>query len=169
MDGWRALREMRFDWVLMNMRMFGLRLCAALPAGDLPSPGLAAAPPVSASSPAQVLDAGALARLRELDPEGVNHLLERVVAAFETSIARLMPQMQDARRSGDRTGMRHVAHTLKSSSASVGAVRLSQLCGEIEAMVRQERSDGLDECVDAMTAEAQVVLKALKQLLDAET
>ena len=79
-----------------------------------------------------------------------------------------MPLMQDARRSGDRAGIRHVAHTLKSSSASVGATLLSQLCAEIEAMVRQEHREDLDQRIDAMALEVQVVLSALQQTLVAK-
>ena len=48
--------------------------------------------------------------------------LDRVLRAFETSVARLLPQLEAARTSGDRAGIRHVAHTLKSSSASIGKI-----------------------------------------------
>jgi hypothetical protein len=110
------------------------------------------------------LDAGALQRLRELDPTGANRLLERVFHAFETSAARLLPQMHEAHRAGDHAGVRHVVHTLKSSSASIGAIKLSQLCAEIEAMIRLETLDGLPARLDLMDRETAVVLKALKNV-----
>ncbi|HEX6707114.1 MAG TPA: response regulator [Albitalea sp.] len=116
-----------------------------------------------------VLDAGALERLRELDPKGENQLLARVIKAFETSAARLVPQLQDARRAQDHAGIRHVAHTLKSSSASIGAVKLSQLCAEIETKIRTDKVENIDERVDAMCVEVEIVLQALKRLLDATT
>ena len=115
-----------------------------------------------------VLDAGALDRLRELDPQGKNQLLARVAKAFETSTERLVPQLKDARRAAEPATVRHVAHTLKSASASIGALKLSQMCAEIEAMVRTERLDGLYDRVDSMCAEIELVLMALKRLpLDA--
>jgi CheY-like chemotaxis protein len=114
-----------------------------------------------------ILDAEALQRLRELDPRGENQLLSRVIKAFDTSASRLVPQVQGAMRAGDHAGVRHVAHTLKSSSASIGAMKLSQMCAEIEARIRTERLDQLDARVEAMCAEVQVVLQALKRLLDA--
>ena len=80
-----------------------------------------------------------------------------------------MPQLQDACRACDHTGIRHVAHTLKSSSASIGAIKLSQLCAEIETRIRTDRLENLDELVGAMTTEAEIVLQALKRLLDAKT
>ncbi|MBL0092287.1 MAG: Hpt domain-containing protein [Piscinibacter sp.] len=51
-----------------------------------------------------------------------------MLKAFETSVARLAPQLDESRRSGDRAGIRHVAHTLKSSSASIGALKAVPSC-----------------------------------------
>jgi HPt (histidine-containing phosphotransfer) domain-containing protein len=116
------------------------------------------------SSTNQVLDEAALQRLRELDPGGQNHLLERVLSAFEASILRLGPQLAEARQRKDMAGIRHVAHTLKSSSASIGALGLSRLCAEIEAAVRQEAPEGLAALLDDVDRELAVVLKAVQPL-----
>jgi signal transduction histidine kinase/DNA-binding response OmpR family regulator len=151
---------------LLAMLTRNLTLSAPVPSQDAPPPGApsAAAAPVASAAP--VLDEVALARLRELDPKGENKLIERVMRAFETSVARLLPQLEESRRAGDRAGIRHVAHTLKSSSASIGAIKLSQLCADIEAMIRLDKADGLDARVDAMCAEVEIVLQALRDLLD---
>jgi HPt (histidine-containing phosphotransfer) domain-containing protein len=113
---------------------------------------------------ATVLDATALAGLRGLDPTGVNRLLERVVKAFQGSLDRLLPQLLDAQANGDTAGIRHVAHTLKSSSASIGAMRLSGLCAELETAVRSGALDGLRERIEALCAEVERVKPALEQL-----
>lgn len=150
---------------------------AAIPANELPMPAtvspttpespLPAGPAAADGMAARaVLDAQALDRLRELDPKGENHLIERVLQAFETSVARLGPQLEASRRSGDRAGIRHVAHTLKSSSASIGALALSQHCAVVEAMIRQDSPDDLDAPLAALSAELDVVLQALRSLLD---
>ncbi len=94
-------------------------------------------------------------------------MLARVLKAFETSAARLVPQVEQSMRVSDHAGVRHVAHTLKSSSASIGAMKLSQLCADIETRIRTEKLDHLEPRVEAMCAEVQIVLKALKRLLDA--
>ena len=114
--------------------------------------------------PTPVLDEDALQRLRELDPGGRNRLLERVLLAFEASVLRLAPQLADARQRDDMLGIRHVVHTLKSSSASIGALRLSRLCAEIEAVVRQEVPEGLVVLLDDMDRELAVVLQALQPM-----
>jgi PAS domain S-box-containing protein len=147
------------------LAMLTKRLSPQAPADHTPPPGNA--DPAWAAAADSVLDASALERLRELDPKGENQLLSRVIKAFESSAARLMPQLHDAERAGDHAGVRHVAHTLKSSSASIGAIKLSQLCAEIETMVRTERVENLDVRLGAMRAEVEIVLQALKRLLDA--
>ncbi len=146
------------------------QLLAMLSKRLAPSPDVPGAPASGDAGAAEpttsVLDAGALDRLRELDPRGDNQLIARVVSAFETSVGRLLPQLQDARRGGDMAGIRHVAHTLKSSSASVGALKLSHLCAETETMIRLERVESLDSAVDGICRESEIVLQALKQLLN---
>jgi two-component system, sensor histidine kinase and response regulator len=132
------------------------RLCAAL---DFESTG------GSASASVCVLDAAALGRLRDLDPTGENQLMSRVLTAFEASLARLMPQLAQAQGTQDCAVVRHVAHTLKSSSASVGALHLSKLCAELEAAARGAELDGMDARINAMRAETGVVLQALRQSL----
>jgi HPt (histidine-containing phosphotransfer) domain-containing protein len=138
---------------------------APVPADDAPGPG---GPPAAPPAGPAVLDAAALERLRELDPKGANRLLERVMKAFETSVARLLPQLQEAQRVGDRNGIRHVVHTLKASSASIGALALSQQCAEIETRIRLGEADGLDARIEAVYAELEIVLKAVRPWTDGE-
>jgi len=149
---------------LLAMLTRHLRLAAPL-AADAPESAAGSAP-ASAPDATPVLDTVALQRLRDLDPSGDSKLLERVFKAFETSLARLMPQLQESRQISDRHGIRHVAHTLKSSSASIGALGLSQRCAEIETLIRLESADSLDSRIDAMSAEVEIVLKAIRAMTD---
>jgi HPt (histidine-containing phosphotransfer) domain-containing protein len=121
---------------------------------------------MTASSHA-LLDPEAIRRLRELDPSGGNKLLERVVNAFSNSLERLLPDLARAREgeSLDLNVVRHVSHTLKSSSASLGAMALSARCADIEAMARDGRTQGLPEQLDAMLQDIQQVRTALAALL----
>jgi CheY-like chemotaxis protein/HPt (histidine-containing phosphotransfer) domain-containing protein len=111
------------------------------------------------------LDAGALARLTELDPSGQNKLVERVMQAFQTSVARLRPQLDTARESGDRGAVKLVAHTLKSSSASIGALRLSAVCADIETTLRLDPDADLGPRLDAMDTALDAALGAIDALL----
>jgi len=122
---------------------------------------------MTANTHAALLDPEAIQRLRELDPSGDNKLLERVVAAFSTSLERLLPELARAREGDtlDLTAIRHVSHTLKSSSASLGAMALSARCADIETQAREGRGDGLSEQLDAMLHDIQQVRTALAALL----
>jgi HPt (histidine-containing phosphotransfer) domain-containing protein len=107
------------------------------------------------------LDPAALRRLRELDPTGASRLVERVFTAFEDSAARLRAQLLAALAAGDAGGLRHVAHTLKSSSASIGAIKLSALCAEMEARARDGQIQGMSERSEELCAELDAALQAL--------
>jgi HPt (histidine-containing phosphotransfer) domain-containing protein len=149
----------------------------AAPAGLEPMSGVGSATPVAAEpAPAgadamsalmATLDADAVGRLRELDPTGASGLLLRVLRAFDGSLQRLLQQLQDARGTVDFASIRHVAHTLKSSSASIGALHLSKLCADIESRVREGQTDGLDPLLDGMVSESTRLIAVLKPVLDA--
>lgn len=111
-----------------------------------------------------MLDPQALASLRALDPSGAGRLFERIVEAYRGTADRLVPQLRDALQRDDLAGVRHVAHTMKSSSASLGALELSATCAAVEAMAREQRQDGLAPRVELMCDQIAAVLLALDQL-----
>jgi HPt (histidine-containing phosphotransfer) domain-containing protein len=108
-----------------------------------------------------LLDNEALSRLRELDPGDKTGLLNRVLNTYRLSLERMLVQWQAARAAGDAGAMRVMAHTLKSSSASVGALGLSALCADVEARLRDDRLQDIELQFDALAAEAQRILAGL--------
>ena len=122
-----------------------------------------------ADTPAQanpaVLDADALGNLAQLDPTGANRLMHRVFTTYRSSMKRLLAQLAQARVQSDAAGQRLVAHTLKSSSASVGELVLSQLCGDAEKALREGRPEVVPALLDQLVAEAARVDAAVLQLL----
>jgi HPt (histidine-containing phosphotransfer) domain-containing protein len=111
------------------------------------------------------LDPQALARLRELDPDGSSGVVERVLRAFETSLLRQMAKLVEARDGGDVAAIGQLAHTLKSSSGSVGALTLCAHCAEIERAVRAGETAGLAPQVEQLLADAQAALGAVRAML----
>jgi HPt (histidine-containing phosphotransfer) domain-containing protein len=146
-----------------------LSLCPRLLASPESPGGSAAGRPVPGSDDGELalatLDAEAISRLEALDPTGESRLLERVLQAFQSSAARLVPQLDAAQRDVDRAAIRLVAHTLKSSSASIGALGLSKLCAQIEAAIRLDAPGDLGADIAAMTAELGRVLRAIERML----
>jgi HPt (histidine-containing phosphotransfer) domain-containing protein len=131
------------------------------PRGRAPFAAAEAAVGGGGGAAATLLDAQALARLHELDPSGQSGLVKRVLATYAQSLARLLAQLRTAREGADRDAMRHAAHTLKSSSASVGALELSALCAQAEARLRD--GAGADEAalLDRLEAEGARILGGL--------
>ncbi len=111
------------------------------------------------------LDADALARLRELDPDGRHGVVQRVFTAFEASLVRMLGQLEAQREGGDAAVVASVAHTLKSSSASVGALALAQTCGEVERRLRIDGPGSLGGDIERLLHDGAAALSAVKAML----
>ena len=114
-----------------------------------------------------VLDAACLAELRALDPDGRAQLVKRVLATYQTSLVRLVEQLRQARAEATWEQVSRVAHTLKSSSASIGALSLARLCAEIERLLRTGDHEGAGPLLDRFDVEVGRVEIAVRQALAA--
>lgn len=111
------------------------------------------------------LDPRALAQLRELDPDGRHGVLMRVLAAFETSLARMLTQLQGQQPAGNAGVVAGVAHTLKSSSASVGALELAEACADVERKLRSGDASALQLDISRLISEGESALTAVTAIL----
>jgi HPt (histidine-containing phosphotransfer) domain-containing protein len=109
-----------------------------------------------------VIDRSVLASLRELQDEGDPDIVAEVGGLFiKHSPEKVNAIMQSAER-GDAKGLHLAAHSLKSSSAYVGAMRLSALAKELELMGRSNSLDGARELAQRLKAEFVLVMTALE-------
>jgi histidine phosphotransfer protein HptB len=113
------------------------------------------------------LDERALAQLRALDPDGRHDVLGRVLSAFAASLQRVHEQLRDPAVLCDPRALGVIAHTLKSSSASVGALGLSRLCAEAERAARAGELQRLNAAAVALQAESVRVLGLVGAMLRA--
>jgi HPt (histidine-containing phosphotransfer) domain-containing protein len=124
--------------------------------------------PPNGTSPSQaVLDELALGRLRELDPDGRHGVLQRVLTAFEASLVRMLAQLAAERDNGDAGVVSMVVHTLKSSSASVGALDLSKACADVESRLRAQQPGDLQGDIETILASGDSALVAVRAMLRA--
>lgn len=128
-----------------------------------------AAASVAPALDAQVLDAQVLDALRGLDPGGAAGLLRRVFEAYLASLRELLGRLDDAQRRGDAQAMRLAVHTLKSSSASVGALALARQCADTESALREGPVDAAAALAGGVRAEAARVHDELRRVLAAPT
>lgn len=84
-----------------------------------------------------VLDMKVLKTIREMERDGSPGLVERLIDLYQRDAAILLQQMREIAACGEYEKLRIVAHTLKSSSANVGAVRVQSLCKDLEMMARE--------------------------------
>ena len=82
---------------------------------------------MAARSP-PVLNAGVLDELREV----LGSEVDKIIAVYLEDTPRLIAQLERAAVSGDPIALRVAAHTLKSSSANVGATTLSDAARDLE-------------------------------------
>ncbi|MFN8893613.1 MAG: Hpt domain-containing protein [Betaproteobacteria bacterium] len=106
------------------------------------------------------LDAQALARLRELDPDGRQGVVQRVLAAYDTSLTRMIVQLRLQAEAPDADVVAGIVHTLKSSSASVGALALARDCADLEARLRGGLAADLRHDIDRIVALAEAAQRA---------
>jgi CheY-like chemotaxis protein len=108
------------------------------PLGLVRNPETMPAAVPGAAMSASAIDVKALHNIRKLQQPGAPDLLERIVALYLDDVPKLVQSMREAIAAGDGIVLQRAAHTLKSSSATLGALQLAKLCNEMEVRARDE-------------------------------
>jgi hypothetical protein len=85
---------------------------------------------------APLLDLGKIEELGQLDPGGAAGLVRRLVELFVVKSLEMLRSPCWAARPLDLDAVARTAHSLKSSSAALGAGRFSALCAQLEHKIR---------------------------------
>lgn len=110
---------------------------------------------------AAILDQAVIAELREStgdDDEFVRELVE----AYLSEATGYLEAMKAAAAAGDAAAIVRPAHTLKSSSATMGAMRLAGICRGLEEAGRAGRTEGFAQDVERAHAVWAETVEALK-------
>jgi CheY-like chemotaxis protein/HPt (histidine-containing phosphotransfer) domain-containing protein len=101
-------------------------------------PGARKADAVAAAAPAlePAIDRKALDGIRALANDTAPDLLDQVIRLYLESAPELLGRLRGGFTDDDKDAVRMASHTLKSSSANLGATRLAELCKTIELSVR---------------------------------
>ena len=97
------------------------------------------APSGSTETPDGSIDQQALDKIRALERGGAPNLVARLIGLYLEGTPPLIERMKQAHADDDHEALRAAAHTLKSSSANVGAMKLHGLCNELELRARERR------------------------------
>ena len=91
--------------------------------------------------------------------------LGQLVDEYRTDGASRVADMRAALAAGAAEDLRRAAHTLKGSSASLGATGLAAACREVETAAREGRLDDLGPRVEAIATQFDDVVAALETRL----
>ena len=130
-----------------------------------------AAAAVSAVAPVEVgdaLDKTTIDYLKSLRRGDGPSVLERAVGMYLENAPTVLEELRRAIAGGDASAVWKIAHSLKSSSASLGAKQLAQHIGDMEGRARQNDLVEADSRLVRIETEFQKVSSALRETLREE-
>jgi HPt (histidine-containing phosphotransfer) domain-containing protein len=110
----------------------------------------------------EAIDRSVLAGLRELQESGEPDIVAEVGGLFVKHAPEKLSAIAQAVEKGDAKGLQIAAHSLKSSSAYVGAMHLSAMSKELELMGRSGSLEGVKDKTEKMRTEYERVMAALE-------
>ncbi|WP_333466238.1 response regulator [Microcoleus sp. T3_B1] len=109
-----------------------------------------------------VLDLQVLKSLRDM-VNGNQSAFAALINCYLAEAPKLVQAIVDAGSTADANALRQATHRLKSSSASLGATSLAELCKELEICGRQENLTEISEKVARVQIEYNLVQAALQE------
>ncbi|MGE3773959.1 MAG: response regulator, partial [Gammaproteobacteria bacterium] len=169
-DRERCLAAQMDDYLAkpFTQKQLALVLARWLPLSRTPAadPGVAEPParPTArlAQGHAAILDQSAIARICALQRDGSPPVLQRVIGIYLDAAPKLIAEVRSAVEKRDAVRLQRAAHSLKSSSANLGAQTLSELCKELENMGRLGKLEGTTHKLDVLEFEFEAVRNALE-------
>ncbi len=119
-------------------------------------------------SRATVLDPAALAAIRALQKPGKSNFLAQLIDLYRSNAQQWVNAIETAYAADDQETLLRSAHTLKSSSANLGALDLAARCREIETAARAGQFEQADRHIQTLPAEFARVDLALQAILESE-
>jgi CheY-like chemotaxis protein len=113
------------------------------------------------ASAAGVIDSAALERLIKIIDDQPD-LLVGLIDTFHDDVQRLVDSARRGLQQGQAEEVRRAAHTLKSTAATFGATRLSELSRSLEALASSRMLEGAADLILRIEAEYQAVRIALE-------
>jgi HPt (histidine-containing phosphotransfer) domain-containing protein len=110
-----------------------------------------------------LLDKKVLEDLRKLSADGHVNYLDRAISLYEKTSPQLVKSIHEAIARNEAQALFFAAHSLKSSSALLGATSLSSLCLKLENMGRNDAMHDAASLLQVLNEEFEGVLCALEQ------
>jgi CheY-like chemotaxis protein len=115
----------------------------------------------TSAAPVQI-DRDAWNAIAALERPGKPNVLHKIIGLYLTSSQAQVTQLREAWQGQDSDALRVLAHTLKSSSATLGAHRLAALAKQLEEACRtahEEQAEGLITLIEITHRDACVIFR----------
>jgi HPt (histidine-containing phosphotransfer) domain-containing protein len=109
------------------------------------------------------VDLAALHSLEEAQIKGEPDLIVELINLFIEDAPQKLNALRNGFDEGDGQAVRHAAHNLKGSSASMGALRMASVCGELEEACGREALEGVGVLLGLLSAEYGRVRRVLEE------
>ena len=116
----------------------------------------------------KLLKQDALNKIRALQRPGSPNILNKIINLYLKNSRDLMQSIVESIDRVDSASLQEAAHSLKSSSANLGAVKMAELCKELEYMGREGEAYSAALLLDSIKAEDKLTQAALKEELEGE-
>jgi len=113
-----------------------------------------------------VLDQGALDSIRSLQQPNAPSILAKVIGLYLENSPDMIETLHRSLEQGDIAAISETAHSLKSSSANLGARRLAALCRELEQRGKEGAVDTITGLVEQISTEYSSAQSGLLRELD---
>lgn len=127
---------------------------------------LKAARKESIAAPRADLDAKTLDNIRALQRENGPDILAKVINLYLKNSPSMLEKIQEAVATGNAELLRGTAHSLKSSSANMGALKLAELCAQLENMGKEKELGNAVTTLGVLEFEFEAVCNALNVELE---
>lgn len=115
-----------------------------------------------------VIDQKVLDGLRDLQIEGQPDILTKVISAYLDSTDSIFNDLKEAVAGNNLEKLYMASHGFKSSSANVGALKLSEMCKELEMTCKRKTLTNGAEMLSKITSEFVQVKEALTREMSSE-
>ncbi len=109
-------------------------------------------------------DPAVLAGLRGLQRPGEPDPIAELIELYRAMLPGYLADMDKALAESTPSLLEHVAHKLRGSSASLGAVGIESLCRELEQRGRNGSLQGTEDIIGRLKIEAQRIMHSAKSV-----
>ncbi|MFH1214984.1 MAG: response regulator [Pseudomonadota bacterium] len=113
-----------------------------------------------------VLDRERLDMIKSMNSPDNPAVLDRIIGIYMESSPEILRAIHGAVQKGDGSELSEAAHSLKTSSANLGAMDLSSFCKKLEDLGREQKTGEAGEYLDHLDALYQIVIDALGKELE---